>query len=94
MTGIICSIFNLESDTQFSTEAITFSIKISSFLPPAKKNLHENFELIFNNGLLHNDGIIILHRKKNEKEKLQDYYKVIDERVYGISKVTFGKFLS
>ncbi|RUA15313.1 MAG: 16S rRNA (guanine(966)-N(2))-methyltransferase RsmD, partial [Alphaproteobacteria bacterium] len=27
-------------------------------------------------------------------EKLPDYFKIIDERIYGISKVTFGKFLS
>ena len=56
-------------------------------------NTERLIELIFNKKLLHNDGIMILHRKKNVKEKLQDYYKVIDERVYGISKVTFGKFL-
>ena len=37
----------VESETQFETEDIIFSIKISSFCPPAKKNLHGNFELIF-----------------------------------------------
>ena len=66
------------------------------FCDPPFKNMNTErlIELIFNKKLLHNDGIMILHRKKNTKEKLQDYYKVIDERVYGISKVTFGKFLS
>ena len=65
------------------------------FCDPPFKNMNTErlIELIFNKKLLHNDGIMILHRKKNTKEKLQDYYKVIDERVYGISKVTFGKFL-
>jgi len=63
--------------------------------PPFKNiDIEKLMELIFNNRLLHNDGIIILHRKKNVKDKLKSYYKILDERVYGISKVTFGKFLS
>jgi len=37
---------------------------------------------------------MVLHRNKNTKEKLPDYFKIIDERIYGISKVTFGKLLS
>jgi len=44
--------------------------------------------------VLQKDGIFILHRNKNTKEKLPNYYQIIDERIYGISKVTFGKFLS
>ena len=43
--------FNLDKDTQFSTEFITFSIKNLSFGPPAKKNLHGNLELISLNNL-------------------------------------------
>jgi len=44
--------------------------------------------------LLNKNGIIILHRSKATKEKLPNYFKVIEERVYGISKIIFGKFLS
>jgi len=43
---------------------------------------------------LSKNGIIILHRNKNTKEKLPNYFKVVDERKYGISKIIFGKFLS
>jgi 16S rRNA (guanine966-N2)-methyltransferase len=44
--------------------------------------------------LLHENGILVLHRNKNTKKKLPNYFKIIDERRYGISKVIFGKFLS
>ena len=63
--------------------------------PPFKDlNIEKLIQLICNNNVLRKDGIIVLHRNKNTKEKLPDYFKIIDERIYGISKVTFGKFLS
>ena len=62
--------------------------------PPFKKtNIGKLIELIFNKNLLNKNGIIILHRNKNFKEKLPNYFKVIDERIYGISKIIFGRFL-
>ena len=50
-------------------------------------------ELIFKKNLLQKDGIIILHRNKSTKEKFPTYFKIIDERIYGMSKITFGQFL-
>ena len=62
--------------------------------PPFKDtNVEKLIELIFNRNLLNKNGIIILHRNKTTKEKLQNYFKMIDERTYGISKIIFGKFL-
>ena len=49
--------------------------------------------IIFNNNILENEGIIILHRKKNSKDKYPNYFKIIDERIYGVSKIIFGKIL-
>ena len=43
---------------------------------------------------LKKEGILILHRNKSAKEKFPNYFQIIDERIYGVSKVTFGKFLS
>ena len=61
--------------------------------PPFKiKNLGKMIELISNRNLLKKNGVIILHRNKNTKEKLPYYFKIIEERIYGISKITFGKF--
>ena len=63
--------------------------------PPFKdSNIEKLIQLIFDNNILQKGGILILHRNKNTEEKLPNYFKIIDERLYGISKITFGKFLS
>ena len=63
--------------------------------PPFKDtNIEKLINSIFNNNLLNKNGIIILHRQKSTKEKLPDYFKIIEARTYGISKIIFGKFLS
>ena len=63
--------------------------------PPFKKqNINEIIKLLFNNNLLKNHGILILHRNKNEKENFPDCFQVLEERIYGISKIIFGNFLS
>ena len=63
--------------------------------PPFKDtNIKKLIELIFYKNLLKKNGLIILHRNKATKEKLPDCFKIIEERIYGISKITFGKLLS
>ena len=63
--------------------------------PPFKDtNVEKLIELIFNKNLLNKNGIIILHRRKTTKEKLPNYFEIVEERTYGISKIIFGKFLS
>ena len=62
--------------------------------PPYKdKNVGKLIELIFNKSVLNKNGIIVLHRNKITKEKYPNYFKIIDERIYGISKIIFGKIL-
>ena len=56
-------------------------------------DLKEN-GIVYLKNLLNKDGIIILHRNKTTKEKLPNFFKILDERVYGISKIIFGKILS
>ena len=61
--------------------------------PPFKNsNVKELFDLLLKNKILKKDGIIILHRNKSFKEEFPDYFKIIDERIYGVSKIIFGKF--
>ena len=63
--------------------------------PPFKNtNIEKLIELVFNRNLLQKNGIIILHRNRNTKEKLPDCLKLVDERIYGMSKIIFGKLLS
>ena len=61
--------------------------------PFINANIEKLIELILNKNLLKKNGIIILHRNKAIKEKLPYYFKLVDERVYGVSKVIFGRFL-
>ena len=63
--------------------------------PPFKnKDSDKLISLIFNKKLLQKNGIIILHRNKNITENFPAYFKLIDERRYGISKIIFGIFIS
>ena len=78
-------------------EVNIFNIKFNLiFCDPPFKSIKTKklIELINKNKLLHPEGIIIFHRKKNTDEKLPNYFKVIDERIYGISKITFGTILT
>ena len=60
--------------------------------PPFKDtNINELIKLINRKDLLKKNGIVILHRHKNTKEKFANYFKIIDQRVYGVSKITFGQ---
>tara|TARA_B100000029_G_scaffold505779_1_gene587104 strand:+ start:1815 stop:2411 length:597 start_codon:yes stop_codon:yes gene_type:complete len=63
--------------------------------PPFKDtNISDLIELIIKKNLLKSNGIIILHRHKNTNDKLTVYLEVIDKRIYGLSKIIFGKLLS
>ena len=58
--------------------------------PPYKdKNLEKIFINIKKEKILEKNGVIILHRHKNEQEILSADYKIIEEKKYGISKIFF-----
>ena len=59
--------------------------------PPFKeKKINSLIEKIKNKELLNKDGIIILHRHKKDDVVLTSYLNIIEQRSYGISKITFG----
>ena len=62
--------------------------------PPFKENIEELIKIIFNKNFLKRSGIIVFHRNKKTKDKIPDYLKIIDERIYGISKIIFARFLT
>ena len=63
--------------------------------PPFKDiNAGNLIELIFNKKILDKGGIIILHRNKNINEKLPSIFNILDERIYGKSKIIFGNLLT
>ena len=60
--------------------------------PPFKdKNINELIRLITEKDLLKKNGILILHRHKNSKEKYTNCLKIIDKRIYGLSEIIFGQ---
>ena len=62
--------------------------------PPYKdKNLDKIFTKIRDGKIVNKNGIIISHRHKNEKTFIPSDYKIIDEKVYGISKIIFMSVL-
>lgn len=63
------------------------------FCDPPFKNIDVGklIKLIIEKNLLEKNGVIVLHREKNSKENFPNKFKIVDERVYGISKIIFGK---
>ena len=59
--------------------------------PPYKeKNINKIIEDIDSNLLLKKNGLIIIHRHKNDTQKFFQNFKILEERKYGISKIFFG----
>ena len=58
--------------------------------PPFKdENLIKLIKLIIEKEILKKNTILIFHRHKESKENVTNYLKVIDERIYGVSKIFF-----
>ena len=58
--------------------------------PPYKeKNLKKILDNISSEKLMKDNGVIIIHRHKNEKDQLSENLKIIEEKKYGISKIIF-----
>ena len=56
--------------------------------PPYKdKQIYSLFENIKNFKILSKNGIIIIHRHKKEKDIFPDGFSVVEEKIYGISKI-------
>ena len=62
--------------------------------PPYKDDLNIILEKINNANLLNAEGIVIIHRHKNQKDIFPKNFKVIEKKKYGISQVIFINLLS
>ena len=63
--------------------------------PPYKdKNLENLLNEIKDRKVLDKNGIIVLHRHKNETDSLTTSFQIIEQRVYGISKIIFLSYLN
>ena len=64
------------------------------FLDPPYKEKKISFliDKIFDEKLLKDKGIIIIHRHKKEKDDYTKNFKILEIKKYGISKIIFGVF--
>tara|TARA_B110000037_G_scaffold210213_1_gene260276 strand:- start:3206 stop:3769 length:564 start_codon:yes stop_codon:yes gene_type:complete len=77
----------------FNYQTLDNKFNIIFMDPPYKeKNLSVMLLQILNSKILDNKGIIIIHRQKNDEDSLPKEFKIIEEKIYGISRVIFGNF--
>ena len=98
------NIFNIKSENSstilekdiinnlnFKTLKIKFDI---IFMDPPYKE--DNFSILLDRvikaDILKKKGIIVIHRHKKDKIGHLKNFKIIEEKIYGISKVTFGTY--
>ncbi len=87
-------VFNIIKKHDGTTFSLLAEMKLHLIFcdPPFKdKNINDLIRLIIEKGLLRKNGILILHRHKNAKEKYTSCLKIIDKRVYGLSEIIFGQ---
>tara|TARA_B100000963_G_scaffold283000_1_gene251644 strand:+ start:1482 stop:2045 length:564 start_codon:yes stop_codon:yes gene_type:complete len=58
--------------------------------PYREKKLSIILDYIYEYKVLEKDGIIIIHRHKNENDQFPKSFKILDKKKYGISKIIFG----
>ena len=69
-----------------------FSFDIIFMDPPYKeKKINKLLKSIIDKKILNNNGTIVIHRHKNENLDLPVELKVVEQKLYGISKITFCK---
>jgi len=62
--------------------------------PPYKeKKLFQMLENIVQFNLLKDEGVVIIHRHKKEIDKFPKRLKIIEDKLYGISRVFFGSYI-
>ena len=65
------------------------------FMDPPYRD--KNLNLILNNikkeNILNKNGILVIHRHKDEKDLIPNKFKIIEEKKYGISKIIFLSIL-
>ena len=83
---------NIYEDSFFESFINKFDIIFLD--PPYKDDLNIILEKINNAHLLNRDGIIILHRHKNQKDIFPKNFEIVEKKKYGISKVIFINLLS
>lgn len=74
-----------------SSKSINLNFDIIFIDPPYKElKVNDIIEKIVEKNFLNDEGILIIHRHKNDKVKLTQKINVFEERFYGVSKISFA----
>ena len=87
----------IEKDIYQSNMFAEFDKKFNIiFLDPPYKdnNLDKLLTRIKNNKILEDDGVLVLHRHKDQKDTIPENYEIIENKRYGISRILFLHDLS
>jgi len=90
-------VFNVikKYDKSFSNELPNMKLDLIFCDPPFKdKKINDLIKLFISKDILKRNGIIVIHRHKNTEDELAISFKIVDKRVYGLSKIIFGKLFS
>jgi len=85
----------IESDilNKFEFKSLNLRYDVIFLDPPYKEKALESIvNIIIENKILKDNGIIIIHRHKKEIDKFPKNFHLIDEKKYGISKIIFGSY--
>ena len=87
-----CKIFD-EDCFNFLGKKKNFSEKFDLIFidPPYKEEkINQIIDIIKDNKILSEDGVLIIHRHKKDNITITKRLNILDERKYGISKIIFG----
>ena len=74
-----------------SSKSINLNFDIIFIDPPYKElKVNDIIEKIVEKNFLNDEGILIIHRHKNDTVKLTQKINVFEERFYGVSKISFA----
>ena len=85
----------IESDilNKLEFKSLKLSYDLIFLDPPYKEKALENIlNKIFENKILKDNGMIIIHRHKKKMDTFPKNFHLIDEKKYGISKIIFGSY--
>ena len=78
-----------------SNKIINLKFDIIFMDPPYKdKNLNLMLDVIKNEKILKENGILVVHRHKDAKDLIPNKLKIIEEKKYGLSKILFLSIFS
>jgi len=90
-----CDVLEKDIFNDLNFSELNKSFDIIYLDPPFKENNINSLIIKINkSNILKKNGVIILHRHKDEKEFISSNYKIIEEKKYGISKILFLTYLN